>query len=137
MTNYEEQANDFCERTGTTISVKFIHNGRYFPYDTVPRDVYGVVIDRKNFGRVSLSFGQSLANSDNGKTTPTNYDILACLTKYEVENDVRDFAKEFGYPIENKADMREVSRTHKACIQEYNNVMRLFSDVIDDLREIE
>ena len=54
---------------------------------------------------------------------PELYDILTCLTKYEVGR-FEDFCSEFGYD----EDSRSAEKTYNAVVKEYESMCRLFSD---------
>ena len=54
---------------------------------------------------------------------PSDYDILACLTKYD-PGTFESFCSEFGY----EQDSRRAEETYNATKDEYNNLCRLFSD---------
>lgn len=63
---------------------------------------------------------------------PTNYDILACLTKYELGT-FEDFCGNFGCDT----DSIRAKKTYKAVEKEYNNVCKIWSDSeIERLQEI-
>lgn len=63
---------------------------------------------------------------------PTAYDVLACLTKYDIGT-FENFCSEFGY----NTDSRTAETTYKAVLNEYNNVKMLYSDEeIEKLQEI-
>ena len=172
MKNYEQQANDFLQKTNTTISLEYLKNDFHFINDESTRDIYRVKIKRG--GRsITFEFGQSIINSAyykdkrvkdrtyslNGKTRtggfsildvekyknggmelelikgiyPTNYDILACLTKYEVGT-FENFCSEFGY----SEDSRTAERIYNNVCKEYDNVCKIWSDEeIEELREIQ
>jgi hypothetical protein len=147
MSEYTKQAEKFMQETATTMNVTFLRYAPYFDNEKDSRDIYHIKLQRNNKD-MEFDFGQSIANSlpplkpfekpvgRRKRIPPTAYDILACLTKYEPEKDVWEFANEFGYEIKNREDFNRVDRTHMAVIKEYRNVMRLFGDVIDRLREI-
>ena len=61
------------------------------------------------------------------KAVPTEYDILACLTTYEV-GDMDDFMHEFGYEIKCTQDMTNFINTYNAVVKEYNDVRRCFTE---------
>lgn len=67
-----------------------------------------------------------------GEYTPNEYDILACLTKYN-PNSLEDFCSEFGYDL----DSRKGLDTYLAVQKEWNKVEELFGDVLETLREIQ
>lgn len=58
---------------------------------------------------------------------PTAYDILACLTKYDVGS-MDDFMHEFGYEIKCTQDMTNFINTYNAVVKEYNDVRRCFTE---------
>lgn len=63
---------------------------------------------------------------------PTPYDVLACLTKYDPE-DFNNFCSEFGYDN----DSRKAEKIYNAVVDEYKNLLILFSDEeMDQIREI-
>ena len=139
---YEEQAIDFLKYTNTTMKIERIdyrtdglcmNRGSHFDYEiTLKRN-------RKSW---QFQFCDSV-NAYKKDELPTAYDILACLQKYEVEEDFHDFCMEYGYEEYNEniygrmLKNKEAQRIHKACLKEYKNVMRLFEDVIDELAEIQ
>ena len=61
------------------------------------------------------------------KAIPTEYDILACLTKYDVGS-MDDFMSEFGYEIKCTQDMTNFINTYNAVVKEYNDVRRCFTE---------
>ncbi len=62
MNVYQKRAADFCEKTGVTITSRFLRNDKHFDHDDHKRDIYEVVIARgaRSF---TITFGQSLKNS--------------------------------------------------------------------------
>lgn len=65
--------------------------------------------------------------------TPTAYDVLACLQKYDVGT-FEDFCGEFGYDTDSKT----AEKTYNAVVNEYTNVCKLFTDTeIEQLQEIQ
>jgi len=62
ISSYEQQAIDFLEKTGTTIDITFKESGKYFDDDNDVRDIYTIVIKRKN-RQYAFTFGNSIANS--------------------------------------------------------------------------
>ena len=69
---------------------------------------------------------------DAGEFTPTAYDILACLTKYN-PGSFEDFCGDFGYD----EDSRTAESTFLAVIKEWNETERMFSDLMEELQEIQ
>lgn len=58
---------------------------------------------------------------------PTEYDILSCLTKYDVGS-MDDFMHEFGYEITCTQDMTNFINTYNAVVNEFNDVRRCFTE---------
>jgi len=71
------------------------------------------------------------ARVDKRKKAPILYDVLACLTKYE-PGSFKNFCAEYGY----SDDSISARDTWQAITEEWENVQRMFSDVIEELREI-
>lgn len=131
---YEEQALEFCRKYGVTIKAE---EGKR-PDKTFGGLDYHIMILR-NGKQWSFWFTDSIANKEKHKN-PTAYDVLACLEKYEVADNLHDFCAEFGY---NEFDEytckedKESKRIWKAVQKEYNNVVRMFGDCLDELCEIQ
>ena len=133
---YEQQAMDFLKDTNTTMKIERIdhrtdggclNHGIHFDYEiTLKRN-------RKSW---QFQFCDSV-NAYRKDELPTAYDILSCLQKYEIEEDILDFCAEFGYETDTREEREKAKRIHKACLKEYKNVMRLFEDAIEELAEIQ
>ena len=64
---------------------------------------------------------------------PRAYDILACLTQYEPEDNINDFASEFGYTKPSEA-----IKVYEAVKKEWQMIKELFTDEeIEQLQEIQ
>lgn len=130
MNKYEEQAEQFLKETNTTIKAAFLKYDYYFDGDDSKRNVYRITLKREGVGQYTFKFGSSIMDSkDNIK--PCSYDVLACITKYDPGSFV-DFCSDYGYD----EDSREAEKTYKAVVKEWENVSRLFSDVMEQLQEI-
>lgn len=125
MSEYQTQANEFCKNTNTKITFGEPTYKDHFD-DGQLRWVFPVTISR-NGQRMRVQFGQSIAN---GSQQPTAYDVLSCLQKYEVGT-FEQFASAYGFDLSRKS-----RKVYNACSKEYDGVDRLFSDVIEELREI-
>lgn len=64
--------------------------------------------------------------------SPSLYDVLACLTKYD-PGTFENFCSDFGYD----SDSISALKTYKAVCKEWQKVDLLFGDVIDELQEIQ
>lgn len=116
----------------------------------------GIKIVNRNNGKTMRTFAPSKQFDKNGKfdalkfkltcgwqisscdlivlpKPPTNYDILACLTKYD-PGIFEDFCSEFGYDT----DSIRAEKTYNAVKNEYMNVINLYSDTeIEQLAEVQ
>lgn len=133
MNNYDQQAADFLEKTGTTFHCEYLKYDTHFIGETEERDIYKICL-KKGRKRYTFCFGDSIKNSTSyPKTFPTAYDILACITKYD-PGEFDDFCGEFGY----NEDSRTAEKIYKAVKKEWQNIERLFSEnEIEMLREIQ
>ena len=129
QTDYQAQAEKFLSDTKTTFKAVYSEYRKYFPDDKECRSVYRITLRRKGHGSYTFNFGQSIANSGQ---EPTPYNVLACLTKYDVGT-FENFCSEFGYDT----DSIKATKIYKAVVNEYKNVQRLFGDVIEQLAEIQ
>jgi hypothetical protein len=132
MDEYKKQANDFCEKYGVKIVKEYHDHDYYFDGDKQKRAIWKIQIKR-NRKTFSFKFGNSL---NAGCEEPSNYDILACLTKYDVGT-IENFMAEFGYEIYSIQDVKKVTNMYKAVCEEYKNVIELFSDCMEELWEIQ
>jgi len=159
MNSYEKQAQDFLDKTGAKLDIKFLRKGKHFQDDQEERDIYVVTLSRGS-RRYEFNFGQSLVNSEHwkdkatGKTStdeawvkrawgygaihkkrqePTPYDILTCLTKYN-PGTFEDFCDDFGYD----KDSRRAFKTYEAVRDEFLHIQAMFSDYeLEVLSEIQ
>lgn len=159
MNEYLKQAEEFLTAHDAKIEIVFDHCGKYWEDDKKNRNIYNVTITRGNKS-YTTKFGDSINNTDainriksnaqmknriltgaerqkiKNEYTPNAYDILACLQKYETPSDPWEFANEFGYKINSRADFRKVDRICEACEKEYKAIYNMFSDCMEELAEI-
>ena len=119
--DYQKQAIDFLQKTGTTMKIEFLKNDFHFVDDKEKRDIYKVTISRKN-KKFSTNFGNSLFDSELHKS-PSEYDVLACLQKYDCGT-FEDFCFGFGY----SKDSRSAKKIYIAVCKEFENVQKIWSD---------
>ncbi len=144
MSKCDVQAENFCKKYNVAINTQFSHYGKHFGGNDDKRDIYNVTIMRifpasSNWRceQYSFQFGQSIVNSyPNKRKRPTDYEILACLEKSEVPLDVWEFAREYGYEINSREFFYQVETVYLACQKEYQAVLRLFADCLEELQEI-
>lgn len=152
--NYQEQAQKFLDKAGATFSAEFVVHDFFFDDDKTKRDIYRITIERK--GKTwSFRFGQSVHNSffdpskcpnkkchfayfhskecpNRKRTKPTAYDVLACVTKSD-PGSIDYFSSEYGFDGEKPS---RIIRAHASVVEEWENVRRMFGDVMDELQEI-
>jgi hypothetical protein len=126
--NYQQNANDFATATGTKLKINGMKYAQHFPEYKERRYIFNCTLTRKG-KRYTFNFGQSIAK---GHEEPTMYDILTCLTKYDPET-FENFCGEYGYDT----DSIKALKTYKAVQREFKGVNRLFSDILEQLQEIQ
>ena len=127
MTEYEKQAKDFLESTGTELTVEYSHYGKYFPSDKESRAVFEFTLRRAGKEYIG-TFGQSIAARDK---TPSAYDILSCLDYWD--GDFEDFCSEYGY----SDDSISALSTYDAVIKQSVGLRDMFTfDELEKLGEI-
>ena len=145
MNEYEKQALDFCEKYGVEINLTYLGKQKREVVfgDDIARDTYSVDIIRKG-NKFSLTFSDSLFNTEKNEEsrrgrrniqTPTAYDILAVLTKYDV-GDFDDFIADFGYSFKTERDYIKIKQIYFNVVDEYRSVYKMFSDCMDELSDI-
>lgn len=137
MTNYQKMAVDFLKRTGTECEIVFSRCGKYFEEDVEARNIYDVTFTRVVDGiekEFTVEFGDSVINTKE-ENVPTEYDVLACLTKYDIGN-IDDFCDEFGYRS-SWMKVSKIIKIYEDVKKEWEMVQMLFGDVLDELREIQ
>ena len=126
MNMYENQAKDFLKNANATMKIKYHDTTINETWgDKDYRNVYKATIKTPN-GQMTITFWDSIYNTNNG-IEPTEYDILACLTKYDVGT-IDDFVLEFGYEVNSWGDVKRIEKIYKGCKKEYRNICRIFTD---------
>lgn len=156
--NYVEQAETFLQNHNTIIDISYLKTDKYFPDDKEKRDIYSIKISRTKGTKTTeyaFNFGDSIHNTEKNQEkqtsyttgrkektgrrkqicSPSAYDILACLQKYEI-GDFDDFVSDFGYTFGTEREFVKVKQIYFSVVDEYKNVYRLFSDCMDELQEI-
>jgi len=62
MNEYEEKANDFLKKTGTTFKAEYLKHDKHFTDDKETRDIYEITLTRGS-REYKFNFGQSIAES--------------------------------------------------------------------------
>jgi hypothetical protein len=80
---------------------------------------------------------EQMLNAIKATTKPTEYDILACLIKYD-PGTMNEFFDEFGYEIHSGDDLLRFLNTYNAAVKEYRDLCRIFTEEqMDMLRNIQ
>jgi hypothetical protein len=145
---YETHAAETLATMNIEFRAAFLFHGPYWPDDKESRNVWELIltrpaVDRKDRKIVSFRFGQSIADSfrdqwegirnfgqakrradmvPTRRNTPSAYDLLACLTKYD-PGSFSDFCDEYGY----SNDSIKARDTWRAVGEEFSKVKRFFS----------
>lgn len=133
MNEYIKQAQDFLKSCNAIMEITYTGmelNSNW--KDKKLRNTYFATITTPR-GTMKVKFWDSVYNTERG-IEPTEYDILACLEKYDVGT-FEDFVNEFGYEPD---DLRCAKRIYKAVTREYNDLCRCFTEEqLESLREIQ
>lgn len=117
MSEYDIQAQDFLEKTGTTITKEFVDYKKYPHNDKEPRNVWSITIKNKEW-EYTFEFGDSITNSakftiDDSLKNPA---LLKNLLKYVDKNNVNINLKHW-----DDSDINNVIRTvFYSDFQQYN-----------------
>lgn len=122
--DYQNQAREFLNSCPATMSITYVDKVRV-AWDKYPHAMYTFVIKTQR-GQMTGNFYNSRHNTEEG-IKPTEYDILACLEKYDIGN-MDDFMYEFGYEIHCVEDMTNLISTYNTVVKEYNDVRRCFTE---------
>ncbi len=133
MNEYVKQAKDFLKSCNATMKITQIgYEANKNWNENIYRNTYQVSI-KTPLGTMRVKFWDSVYNTERG-IEPTEYDILACLEKYDVGT-FEDFVDEFGYESDS---LRCAKRIYKAVTREYNNICRCFTpEQIEAMQEIQ
>lgn len=97
-----------------------------------PQKQFGHLVRYHDKRRDQSRYGEAGKSPWHGKT-PTAYDLLACLTKYD-PGSFEDFCGEFGYDN----DSRKAERTYLAVQSEWHKVNRFFTkEQLEELQDIQ
>ena len=136
MNEYDKQAEDFLKKTGTTFNV-IAYKGRN-PMHKDDKDMMDKWLVEFVRGDEEWSFDFYMGLGHNG-AKPSAYDVLACIQKYEVDS-FEEFCAEFGYDMYDNNYMGYNKRSweiYRAVCDEYEEVQRMFGDVLEELSEIQ
>ncbi len=142
----EQQAKRFLAACGATMKIKYAgldmprwENKLHCAYDCEIKTPRGKMTVRfyDSLRNTKIRADSKLPMSKRREAEPTEYDVLACLQKYDVGN-MEDFMSEFGYEIKSVKDMTDFIGTYNAVVKEYNSVCAVFTpEQMELLREIQ
>ena len=145
VSTYETEARDFMIRNKIKMSITFKdREANRLWNENSKRNRYSVYIQNTDTDEaMRVIFWDSVYNTEHN-ITPTCYDILACLTKYD-PGKYEDFCCEFGYETEIENQFGGFTRNEtayeiwKACCGEWKGVKRVFGEgeTLEELREID
>lgn len=136
MNEYVKQAQDFLKSCNATMQITYtgIDTNKDWG-DKELRNTYSVTITTPK-GSMKIKFWDSIYNTEHA-IKPTEYDILACLEKYDVGT-IDDFVSEFGFEVHKWADVKRFENTYKAVVKEYQDLCRCFTpEQIEAMQEIQ
>ena len=123
---YNEAAQLFCNETDTKIYTYFKGwEVNKLWKENFSRPKYTVIIKRRD-KKFQITFWSGVNNRE-----ITKYDILTALQKYNCF-DYDTFCSDYGLEEYNKQSRKVWTLSYR----EYENVLNLFSDVMDELRDI-
>lgn len=136
MNEYVKQAQDFLKSCNATMQITYtgIDTNKDWGGKEL-RNTYSVTITTPK-GSMKIKFWDSIYNTEHA-IKPTEYDILACLEKYNVGT-IDDFVSEFGFEVHEWADVKRIENTYNAVVKEYQDICRCFTpEQIEAMQEIQ
>ena len=135
MNEYVKRARDFLEACNATMQITWIGceiNKNW--NDNIRRNVYRATI-KTPMGVMWVKFWDSEYNKERG-IEPTEYDVLACLEKYDVGT-IDNFVNEYGYEVKEWEDVKRIKNIYNAVKRQYKSLCRCFTpDQIEAMQEI-
>jgi hypothetical protein len=141
MENYEKKAKDFLKETKTRLSFELLGEINGFPHDLSGGDKlfrYSYKVTLKNQkGSYSFKYYDSHHNWKKNIQKLSAYDVLSTLTPNNHYPNVWEFARDYGYSINNEEQYREVSKVVKLINKQTKALNRLFTEKeLEALQEI-
>ena len=136
MNEYVAQAKEFLKNCNATMKITKIGCEQNNDWnDGNWHNTYRATI-KTPLGSMWVKFWDSVYNTQNGDQ-PNEYDILACLEKYDV-GDIEDFIFEFGYEIKKRGDLKRIQNIYNAVQRQYKAICRCFTpEQIEAMQEIQ
>ena len=136
MNEYVKQEKDFLESCNATMKITQSSCEQNKNWnDNGWHNTYRATI-KTPMGTMWVKFWDSIYNTERG-IEPTEYDILTCLEKYDVGT-IDDFVQEFGYEVNEWADVKRIQNIYNAVKREYKSICRCFTpEQIEAMQEIQ
>ena len=136
MDEYVKQAKDFLESCNATMKITKIGYEANKNWDeNIYHNTYRATI-KTPMGSMWVKFWDSVYNTERG-IEPNEYDILTCLEKYDVGT-IDDFVQEFGYEVNEWADVKRIQNIYNAVKRQYKSLCRCFTpEQIEAMQEIQ
>lgn len=144
MSEYEKQAQEWLQKTGTELTIEYVEDVEGFPFnnnDKMMHRAYKCTLKRTGayirlrHNSYEFPFYGSAADWENGED-PTEYDVLACL-EYADPGTIDDFVAEYGYEVHDWSDVRRIEATYNAVKEQSRALSRMYSELeLDALSEI-
>lgn len=136
MREYVKQAKDFLKSCNATMKITKIGCEKNNNWnDKGWHNTYRATI-KTPMGSMWVKFWNSVYNTER-EIEPNEYDILACLEKYDVGT-IDDFVQEFGYEVNEWADVKRIQNIYNAVKRQYKSLCRCFTpEQIEAMQEIQ
>ena len=136
MDEYVKQAKDFLKSCNATMEITQIgYEQNKNQNDNGWHNTYRATI-KTPLGSMWVKFWDSVYNTERG-IEPNEYDILTCLEKYDVGT-IDDFVQEFGYEVNEWADVKRIQNIYNAVRRQYKSLCRCFTpEQIEAMQEIQ
>lgn len=135
MSEYTLQAEEFLKKNNIRFSYKEPES-KICDWDNKTHFMFKCRFVNRNTNKsMTVNFFSSLNDYWNDVEEIEAYDVLECLTKYDVGS-IDDFVSEFGYEVNSWEDVKKIQKTYKSVVREWKNVQRVFGDCLEELQEI-
>ena len=136
MSEHIQQAKDFLAKCNATMEINFIGKAEPLWDEGCPHNAYRFIITTQ-LGIMENVIYDSAYNTLRGINGISEYDVLACLEKYDVGT-IDDFVREFGYEVHCWDDVKRIEKTYKAVVRQYNKLCEIFTpEQMEWLREVQ
>lgn len=146
MNEYIKQAKDFLKDCNATMKIFYLVTEINKDWDDKQKRDHYIVHICTPKGVMQVNYWDSVHNTRTNQERklsglpikkPTEYDILACLQKYEVGT-MEDFFSDFGYEIKCVKNITNFINTYNAVVKEYQDICCCFTpEQIEKMREIQ